>query len=195
MDPMTAAAKWDLVTEEDYLRGELLTDQKHEYVGGVVHAMAGATNRHNDVAVNCVAALRARLRGTSCKPCNSDTKVRIRLFSGTRYYYPDATVVCRPNPDSDSFQDQPTVIFEVLSDSTRRTDEEEKKDAYLTIPSLSLYVMVEPDVALAVLFRRTATGFERSIIAGLDQVIAIPEIGIVLPLSEIYEDIRLEEQG
>ena len=195
MDPMTAAAKWDLVTEEDYLRGELLTDQKHEYVGGVVHAMAGATNRHNDVAVNCVAALRARLRGTSCKPCNSVTKVRIRLFSGTRYYYPDATVVCRPNPDSDSFQDQPTVIFEVLSDSTRRTDEEEKKDAYLTIPSLSLYVMVEPDVALAVLFRRTATGFERSIIAGLDQVIAIPEIGIVLPLSEIYEDIRLEEQG
>ena len=195
MDLMTAAAKWDLVKEEDYLRGELLTDQKHEYVGGVVHAMAGATNRHNDVAVNCVAALRARLRGTSCKPCNSDTKVRIRLFSGTRYYYPDATVVCRPNPDSDSFQDQPTVIFEVLSDSTRRTDEEEKKDAYLTIPSLSLYVMVEPDVALAVLFRRTATGFERSIIAGLDQVIAIPEIGIVLPLSEIYEDIRLEEQG
>jgi Uma2 family endonuclease len=73
--------------------------------------------------------------------------------------------------------------------------EEEKKDAYLTIPSLSLYVMVEPDVALAVTFRRTATGFERSIIAGLDQEIALPEIGIVLPLSEIYEGISLEEQG
>jgi len=126
MEAMSVPGKWELVPEEDYLRGELLTDQKHEYVGGIIHAMAGATNRHNDIAVNCVASLRAHLRGTPCKPCNSDTKVRIRLFSGTRYYYPDAMVVCRPNPDSDTFQDQPTVIIEVLSDSTRRTDEEEK---------------------------------------------------------------------
>jgi len=192
MEAIRAAAKWELVPEEDYLRGERLREQKHEYVGGRVHAIAGTTNRHSDIAGNVFGSLHARLRGTPCKPCNSDTKVRIRLLSGTRYYYPDAMVVCRPNPDSDSFQDQPTVIIEVLSDATRRTDEEEKKDAYLTIPSLGLYVMVEQDVALAVVFRRTTTGFERSVIAGLDSVIPMPEIGIALPLAEIYEGIHLE---
>ena len=101
-------------------------------------------------------------------------------------------VVCHPNPDHDSFQDQPTVIVEVLSDSTRRTDEEEKKDAYLTIPSLNLYVMVETESPLVVEFRRTATGFVRSVIAGLESGIPIPDMGFSLPVAEIYEGIRFE---
>jgi len=44
---MTSAGKWELVPEEEYLRGELASDRKHEYIGGIVHAMAGASNRHN----------------------------------------------------------------------------------------------------------------------------------------------------
>ena len=47
LGPMTAAEKWELVPEEEYLRGELASDRKHEYIGGIVHAMAGASNRHN----------------------------------------------------------------------------------------------------------------------------------------------------
>lgn len=151
---MTAAGKWDLVSEEDYLEGELISDQKHEYLAGVVYAMAGARNRHNDIGMNCSGELRARLRGKPCKPCNSDTKVRIRLATGTRYYYPDTMVVCRPNPDDDSFQDEPAVIIEVLSESTRRTDEGEKKDAYLMIPSLGVYLMVEQTKPVARPLRR-----------------------------------------
>jgi Uma2 family endonuclease len=190
---MTAAARWDLVSEEDYLRGELLSDQKHEYVGGVVHAMAGAKNRHNMIVGNVFAALHARLRGKPCTPWNSDTKVRIRLAAGTRFYYPDAMVVCRPNPDGDTFQDEPAVILEVLSDSTRRIDEEEKKDAYLTIPSLGVYAMVEPDSPVAVVFRRTETGFQRSVIAGLERVISLPEANIELPLADVYDGVPFEE--
>src|SRR5688500_9935093 len=120
---MTAAHRLNLVSIEDYLAGELASPVKHEYLGGVVYAMAGAVNAHNLIATNITGTLHARLRGKSCRVYNSDTKIRIRLPAHTRFYYPDASIVCRPNSPGDSFQDEPTVIIEVLSDSTRRIDE------------------------------------------------------------------------
>jgi len=186
-----AAGNLDLISEEDYLAGELVSEEKHEYVCGVVYAMAGAKNRHNSVSVNCLGALHARLRGKPCRPFNSDTKVRIRLLTGTRYYYPDAMVVCQSNPDDDSFQDAPAVIIEVLSDSTRRIDEGEKKDAYLTIPTLNAYLLVEPDAPRVVAYRRTTGGFERVVFQGLDAVIPLPEIQAELPLAEVFDGIDL----
>src|SRR5690242_2569608 len=90
---------------------------------------------------------------------NSDTKIRVRLPTHLRFYYPDASVVCRPNPPDDSFQDEPAVIIEVLSETTRRIDEGEKKDAYLTIPSLCAYMLLEQDRPAAVVYRRSEQGF------------------------------------
>ena len=126
---MSTARTLNLVSVQDYLAGELISPVKHEYLGGVVYAMAGARNAHNLIATNAVGALYARLRGKPCRPFNSDTKIRIRLPTQARFYYPDVSVVCRPNPQTDSFQDEPVVLFEVLSRRTRRVDEGEKKDA------------------------------------------------------------------
>src|SRR5688500_9697909 len=117
---MSAAKKLDPITIEDYLAGELISPIKHEYLGGVVYAMAGARNMHNLIATNTLVALGTRLRGKSCRPYNSDTKIRVRLATQTRFYYPEVSVVCRPNPQDDSFQDEPVVIVEVLSRKTRR---------------------------------------------------------------------------
>jgi Uma2 family endonuclease len=119
---VSTAEKWDMVSEADYLAGELVAEERHEYIAGVVYAMAGASNRHNEIAGNVFGALFSRLRGLPCKPWNPDTKVRVLMATGTRYYYPDAMVVCDSNRDSESFQDRPAVIVEVLSESTRRTD-------------------------------------------------------------------------
>ncbi len=186
---MSAAKKLNLVSVEDYLTGELISPVKHEYVGGVVYAMAGARNAHNTIAVNVVGGLYYRLRGRPCRPFNSDTKVRIRQHESFRFYYPDAFVTCRPNPPEDSFQDEPAVIFEVLSRRTRRIDEGEKKDGYLTIPSLQVYGLVEQEMAAVVLFRRGAGGFVREVYQGLDAVLPLGEIGIELPLAEVYETV------
>src|SRR5262245_29938440 len=116
---MSAVKKHELISVEDYLAGELVSPIKHEYRDGFVYAMAGARIAHNDVAGNTFASLHARLRGRKCRAYNSDTKVRIRMGRGIRFYYPDASVVCRPNKGSDSFNDKPVVIAEVLSKSTR----------------------------------------------------------------------------
>ncbi|MGH2548696.1 MAG: Uma2 family endonuclease, partial [Thermomicrobiales bacterium] len=94
------------------------------------------------------------------------------------------------NPQSDSFQDEPAVLFEVLSKSTRRIDTGEKKDAYLSIPSLCVYALVEQEMALVVVFRRTGNGFAREVYEGMDAVLPLPEVGIDLPLAEIYDAVE-----
>ena len=187
---MSTPKKLNLISVEDYLARELLSPVKHEYLGGVVYAMAGARNVHNLIAGNAFGTLWTRLRGQPCRPFNSDTKIRIQLPTHMRFYYPDVSVTCRPNPQTDSFQDEPAVIFEVLSRGSRRLDEGEKKDAYLTIASLGVYALVEQETAAVVVFRRTEHGFVREVYEGLDAVLPLPEIGIDLPLADIYAGVE-----
>jgi len=187
---MSTASKLNLISVADYLAGEERSPIKHEYLGGGVYPMAGGRNAHNLIASNILGALYARLRGCPCRPFNSDTKIRIRLPTQVRFYYPDVSVVCRPNPQSDAFQDEPAVVVEVLSRRTRRLDEGEKKDAYLTIPSLSVYVLVEQETAAVVALRRTDSGFVREVHEGLGAVLPLGAIGIDLPLAEIYEAVE-----
>ncbi len=185
---MTALAKSEPISIDDYLAGEEVSDVKHEYLGGIVHAMAGATNRHNTIALNSLVSLSVQLRGKTCQPFNSDTKVRIQFPDQTRFYYPDAMVVCVPNPATDRFQDRPVVVIEVLSESTRRTDLGEKLHAYLTIPSLGVLLYVEPDTPFVTVHRRRAAGgFAIEHHAGLDAVIPLPEIEAQLSLADLYE--------
>jgi Uma2 family endonuclease len=191
IEAMTAAKRLNLVSVEDYLAGELVSPVKHEYMGGFVYAMAGARNVHNRVATNILVAVGKRLHGRRCEAFNSDTKIRVRLATHVRFYYPDASVICRPNPGNDSFQDEPAVIVEVLSKKTRRIDEGEKKDAYLTIPSLCVYVLVETETPALVAYRRTEHGFVREVYEGLDAVLPLREVEIDLPLAELYEAVEL----
>jgi Uma2 family endonuclease len=187
---MTTALKLNLVSVEDYLAGELASSVKHEYLGGEVYAMAGARNSHNLIATNTIGSFYARLRGKPCRPYNSDTKIRIRLRGHVRFYYPDASIICEPNSQHESFQDEPVALFEVLSRKTRPLDEGEGKDAYLTIPSMTVYVLIEQEMPAVVVFRRVGESFEREVYQGLDAAVPLPEIGIVLPLAEIYEAVE-----
>src|SRR5262245_36689830 len=188
---MSAAPKRSLLSVDDYIAGELVSPVKHEYIGGVVYAMAGARNVHNLIASNALGLLHGRLRGKPCRAYNSDTKIRVRLPTHVRFYYPDVSVVCEPNSPDDSFHDHPVVIVEVLSQGTRRIDEGEKKDAYLTIPSLSVYLLVESESAAVVAFRRTEQGFVREVYEGLAAAVPLAEIGSELPLTEIYDGVTL----
>lgn len=187
---MGAALKARLISMDEYLAAEALSPVRHEYIDGAMYAMAGARNIHNLIASNLLIALGSRLRGSRCRAFNPDTKVRIRLPGHVRFYYPDLSVVCRPNPMTDAFQDHPALITEVLSKPTRRIDEGEKKDAYLTIASLSVYLLVEETSPAVAAYRRTDKGFIRETCEGKQAVVALPEIGCDLPLCEIYEGVE-----
>lgn len=187
---MSTVRRLDTISVEDYLAGELVSPIKHEYVAGVVYAMAGARNVHNIIAGNVFAFLHSRLRGKPCRPYNSDTKIRVRMPTHVRFYYPDTSVICHSNPLDDSYQDEPVVIAEVLSAATRRVDEGEKKEAYQSISTLGVYLLIEQSEPTVIAFRRTDQGFVRESYSGLDAVIPLPEIGTELPLSEIYDGVE-----
>ncbi|MCU0781760.1 MAG: Uma2 family endonuclease [Akkermansiaceae bacterium] len=185
---MTALPQPQPITIAEYLAGEQHSPVKHEYLGGAVHAMSGGTNRHGVICVNAVNLLFNQLRGKPCQPFNSDTKVRIELPDHTRFYYPDAMVVCHPNPLADTYQEHPVVVIEVLSESTRRIDTGEKRDAYLAIPSLKVLLLVEPDEPVVTAYRRrTEGGFATERHCGMAAVIPLPEIGATLDLAALYD--------
>ena len=176
------------VSPEDYLEGEELADAKHEYVGGIVYAMAGAKNRHNRIAGNILVEIGGQLRGRACQPFNSDTKVRIQAEDGVRFYYPDAMIVCEPNDLEEVFQDRPVVIFEVISESTARTDRAEKLRAYQTIPTLRVYALVESERVAVTCYRRANASAEWTVQLCNDrsEVVALSAIGCELALEALY---------
>jgi Uma2 family endonuclease len=187
---MSTARQHGSISAAEYLRGEQSATRKHEYVDGVVYAMVGATNVHNRIATNATVALGLQLRGRPCQVYNSDTKIRVRSSRGVRFYYPDVSVVCRPNPPDDTFHDEPVVVVEVLSASTRRIDETEKREAYLSIGTLSAYVLVESSHVAAVVFRRGEGGFGCEAYGELNAVIPLSEIGCRLGLAELYDRVE-----
>jgi Uma2 family endonuclease len=187
---MTAAKQIEWVSVEDYLARELVSEVKHEYLRGNVYAMAGARTVHNRVAMNLSLAIGSRLRGKRCEPFNSGMKVRIRLPKQTRFYYPDGMVVCEPNPPESTFQDRPVIVAEVVSDETQRFDEVEKREAYLTIPTLSAYLVIETDQPRIVVHRRTDNGFVTEAYEGREAVIPLEAIRADLPLAELYERVE-----
>jgi len=191
---MTALQQPDALSVRDYLAGEEASEIKHEYLGGAVHAMAGASIRHNNLAGNCFAFLHGKLRGKSCRPYNGDNKIRIEFPDHTRFYYPDAMVACQTNPETDHYQTQPIVVVEVPSPSTRRTDLGEKRDAYLAIPSLKVLLLVEADVPSVMVYRRAMEGgFTIEQHTGLESEIPLPEIETCLTLAELYDYINFAE--
>jgi Uma2 family endonuclease len=180
----------ELVTVEEYLEGELRSETKHEYLGGLVYAMAGASEEHNVIAANLLGMLHAQLRGKPCQPFGSDMKVRLHTLGDTYFYYPDAMVACDPADSGHGWREHPAVLFEILSDDTRRLDEREKRFAYLQIPHLQAYVRIEQTSPEAIVERRISGAWQSEKLTGLDAIIALPEIGIRLPLAELYERLR-----
>ncbi len=188
---MSAILKSDvIVSPEEYLLAEAKAKHKHEYLGGIVHAMAGGRVIHSLIASNILIAMGSRLRGKRCRVFNSDIKVRVKMPSGQiRFYYPDAQVVCDSNPSDDVYQDKPVLVVEVTSPSTWRTDQVEKLEAYTTIPTLEWYLLIDTKRCEVAVHHREADGFHSLKLTSLDDTITLKSLGIDLPLADIYADV------
>ena len=117
-------------------------------------------------------------------------KLKLELTNHTRFYYPDLQVVCDPKSGDSHYQERPVVIIEVLSESTRRTDLGEKRDAYLAIPTLKVLLFIESEAATALVFRRKPQGgFAEEFYTGTEAVIDLPEIEANLPLADAFDGI------
>jgi len=181
-----ASSKQELMTVEEFLAAEPGYSEKHEYLGGMVYAMAGASTVHNTIAANLSLALGNRLRGRRCQNFGSDQKVRLELFGTTYFYYPDAMIVCGKAGLGASWSERPSVIFEIISESTRNHDEREKRMAYLTIPSLDAYILIEQERREVVVEYRDPEGWKREVL-GADGIVRLPTVEVEFPVAELYE--------
>jgi Uma2 family endonuclease len=133
------ATRQPLPSVEEYLRMEEASSVRHEYVAGQVHALAGATKRHNRIALNVVARLIAAAGDGPCRVYASDVKLRV---GGDIVYYPDVMVACGPNEADPLVERKPCLVVEVTSPSTEVVDRREKAMVYKTIPTLEAYLIV-----------------------------------------------------
>ena len=180
---MATAQQIAFVNEEEYLEGEKIAELKHEYVDGHIYAMAGAHSNHNVLSGNVHGEFRNHLKGKPCRAYMSDMKVRIA--NGSKYYYPDVLVNCPPV--NGYFTETPTIIVEVLSNSTRRIDETEKRLAYMQIETLEEYVLIAQDFVQIEVIRKSEGWKSAKYFLG-DEVI-FTSIGLTLSVEEIYDGV------
>jgi len=194
---MTAIPKSNTYyTAEAYLQQERNATHKSEYYKGEIFAMAGASLIHNEIVGNIIFALKDALRKQkkSCRVFPSD--LRLHIPANTLYTYPDVTVICgEPEFTDDNFDiiTNPTLLVEVLSESTQRYDRGEKFKLYRDIISLQTYVLVSSESYLVEVFTKKSKNlWELRIYQNLDEVIALESLEISVPMSEIYLNVSFE---
>ncbi len=177
------------MTLEHFLAWEEQQDLRWEFDGFEPVGMTGGTSEHSAIQRNLSMAIGGRLRGKPCQLYTSDLKV----FVAGSIRYPDAFVVCSPIPRGTLVVTDPVVVFEVLSPSTASTDIGIKNEEYRDTPSIQRYVMLAQDRQFATVFARVGDDWVGHIISGA-AVLDMPEIGIEVPLAELYDGVSFEPE-
>lgn len=182
------------LTAAEYLAIERAAEFKSEFFQGEMFAMAGASFRHNQIVANVVRCCGMELLGGPCQIVPS--ALRLKVTPTGLYTYPDAMIVCgEPEFDDDKFDTllNPTVVFEVLSDSTESYDRGTKSSHFRKLESLREYVLIAQDrVSVEVYSRTPDNNWLLREASELQQSVALDSVGIALSLSEIYRNVNLE---
>jgi Uma2 family endonuclease len=159
-------------------------------VGGQAYAMAGASARHNRIALNIAGRLNDYLAGGDCEAFMADMKIRV---APELFYYPDVVVTCDAPGGDPYFRTAPRLIVEVLLPTTERTDRHEKLAAYKNCPSVWEYALIAQDGLLVELHRRDGDDWQTHILTESDEQCAFASVGLALSLSDIYRNVRFDE--
>jgi Uma2 family endonuclease len=181
------------LTPDEYLALERQAETRSEYHDGELVAMVGASRAHNLIVVNSATSINAQLRGKPCETYAND--MRVKAAAVRRYFYPDLVVVCGEPQFEDAQVDtllNPTLIVEVLSDSTERFDRGRKFACYRTIPSLAGYLLIAQDEYRIEAYRKEADGRWRLEEAqGRDASLPLGIADCRLALAEVYDRVQL----
>ncbi len=192
---MSAIPKRKL-TPEEYLEIERKAEYKSEYFNGEIYAMAGAKRNHNKIATNISGLIWQHLKGKDCESYSNDMRVFVPKTG--LYTYPDVVVVCGEPKFQDKVFDtllNPTLLIEVLSESTESYDRGKKFQHYRSIESLQEYVLVSQDEARIEKYVKSGDGFWMlSEAVGLDAGIEFASIECRVALAEVYDKIDFSDE-
>ena len=176
----------------EFIDWEPLQEGKHEFMDGYIVAMAGARPPHNRIISSLATRLGSHLNGSRsrCEGMTSDQAVYLHEISA--YVYPDYLVACDPKflKSGNQALENPVIVFEVLSPSTRDYDQGAKLTAYMKCPSLRQIVFIDSARVSVTSFFRVGEGWQKSSqLHKLTDILHLPAIDHSLPLSDLYETI------
>jgi Uma2 family endonuclease len=185
---MAVAKSVSRLTEAEYLAVERAAPFKSEFFNGEMFAMAGGSPMHSLIAANLIGELRGKLKGRPCRPFTSDLRVKVEATG--LFTYPDVSVVCGSLQFAAGTDDtvvNPTLLIEVLSDSTEAYDRGEKFLHYRQMASLQEYLLVSQRLPRIEQFlRRSNDEWAMRTVEGADATLALPSLEVTLELGEVF---------
>lgn len=178
------------VSEENYLKSELTSEEKHELVNGQVYAMAGSSENHDRISVNILRKFGNHLESSPCEPFTSDMKLKTATGN---FRYPDCMVICNKDDENQYYKTKPVILVEVLSRSTRKIDEKDKLIEYINIPTLQEYVLIEQDCVDITVYRKSDDW--HSVHYFLGETVHFESIDLTLSVEEIYHRVQNEDMA
>lgn len=173
-----------------YMDWEETQSERHEYLHGEVFAMSGGTDAHYTILLNAATQLKSALSGKPCRAFVSGMKLRIDRADAV--FYPDVFVTCDARdrlPEASLAKQHPSLIIEVLSDSTAAYDRSRKFELYQQIDTLQEYLLIEQDRKHADLFRKNSEGLWVLHPAGAGDLIRLDSLDVTLGLDDLYEEV------
>lgn len=186
---MSPARPHGILTLDEYFDVELRSEARHEFLDGEILGMPGGSPRHNAIVGNLLRILSTAMRGGPCRAFTSDQRV---ATPEQLYTYPDLSVFCGPlmlvggRPQTAT---NPSLLVEVLSDSTRDYDRGEKLDRYERIPSLADILLIEPGFVRVENQVRSGDAWARTFRLDPLRRIELTGCRVAVPVAEIYEDL------
>lgn len=178
----------------EYMALEETSVERHDFYHGELFAMPGATANHHQVCQNINGALVNKFKPAGC--FISLEGVRLELEEENFYLYPDVFLTCDDRDKKNNlFKKFPSIIFEVISDSTALYDKEVKLKYYKRIQSLNYYVLVsQKEIRVEVYSRIDDTQvWKYQTYEAIDEIIEFDSLEFSLSLATIYDSITFEE--
>jgi Uma2 family endonuclease len=188
------ASRVPLLSSEEYLAWEEKAEVRHEYIDGEVFAMAGSSDDHATIVLNCSIVLTPFVRGAGCRIYPQDVKAKIQGQS--RYYYPDLLVTCDGRDREDKYvKHHYKLIVEVLPESTEAFDRGKKFEDYRRSVSLEEYLLVAQDRVSVDVFRRNGLGKWEFEGYGPGEMVELVSLGGRFVIGDLYEDVEIVQDG
>jgi Uma2 family endonuclease len=181
-------------TPEEYLALEETSESKNEYRDGEIVPIAGGTTNHNEIAGNFCTKFKSSMKGKNYKIYMSDVKLWLSRYR--IYTYPDVMVISGTpvyEGSGTTIVTNPSMILEVLSDSTKKHDRTNKFRMYRTIPELTEYIMVDQYEYHVEQFTKNTDGqWVLSEYESENAVLSLKSIDFQIPFSDIYEGLKFD---
>jgi Uma2 family endonuclease len=184
---MHVESKDKIYTVEEYVEHELKSAVRSEFINGQLFEMAGEKDINNEIAGSLYILLTTLLKSLGYFVYNRDVKVKI--FGENKYYYPDVFVTKELKNENNKYvKYEPILIIEVVSETTHTTDYVDKYVAYIKIPSLVYYLIIEPETTLVTCFTKgNDNEWSTSKYTSLDDVIKLGAVdNLSFQLRQIY---------